>query len=363
MLKSDKNWALVQRTCHGIAAVLVGVGASSSALPQTVRPMAPVLIEPSTPVTTPTSGLPIPGGSAGQAGATGWKHTGATLKSCESYLKGADYVLDGRSAPVSIDSCNFSGHRVLIYGNVTLRKSRILNDESLDCADPAVTIGAGAGPVLIEDVEIGTTDPTAPGGSNRQDRTICVNKGNTLALTLRRVWTHDTMRGLDFTGQNNIRVEDSYLGPNVSPPIGYSPGTCQGNSERAHASAVRAAGGSYNISFINTVLHIGPCSWASGLIATYPEGGANHDWLIQGGLWVIEGQNDGGYGIAAGYTPPEKQNYNYTIKDLYISTQYYSQGCPSGCAQSWGELGGTKAWTNVRKYNPGKAEHDQQLSP
>jgi hypothetical protein len=228
------------------------------------------------------------------------------------------------------------GRAVKIYGQVTLKRSRVRDDASEDCASPAIRIENGAGPVLIEDVEIATIDPNAVGGAKRQDRTICVFKGNTKSVTLRRVWTHGTMRGLDITSQSNLLVEDSYLGPNVSPPIGNPPGVGCSGSERAHASAVRAAGGSHAIVFRNTVLHIGACSWASGLIATYPENGANYDWEVAGGRWIIEGQNDGAYGIATGYTPPEEQpNHDYNIHDLQISTQFYSSGCPSGCAQSW----------------------------
>lgn len=310
-----------------------------------------------------TAGLPIQGGNAGETGATGWAHTGVTLRSCESYVNGTDYVLDGRTTPLTVDSCDFLGRTVRIYGQVTLKRSRIRNSDASDCASPAIGIQSGAGPVLIEDVEIATTDPNVVGGGARQDRSICVFKENTQSVTLRRVWSHGTMRGLDITSQDNILVEDSYLGPNLSPPTGQPPGSCANNTERAHASAVRAAGGTGNIVFRNTVLHIGYCAWASGLIATYPENGANSNWEVAGGRWIIEGQNDGAYGIAAGYTPPEQQNTNYNIHDLQISTQYFSSGCPSGCAQSWTEVGGTRLWTNVRKYNPGKSDDGQLISP
>lgn len=99
------------------------------------------------------------------------------------------------------------------------------------------------------------------------------------------------------------------------------------------------------------------------MIATYPEQGANYHLNILGGLWIIKDQNGGGYGIAAWYTPPEQQNRDFSVRDLQISTQAYADGCPSGCSQNWNKLDGNKVWTNVRKYNPGKADHGQLITP
>ena len=319
---------LISATAHGQALqppVLLGIGSGA------------------------TSGVPTPS-------STGWQHTGVTLKACSQSL------LDGTASPLVVEGCDFT-HTIQIKGNVTLRKSRVIGSSSQDCADPAIKIASGAGPVLIEDVEIATTNPAALGGDPRQDRTICVMKSNTQPVTLRRIYTHDTMRGLDITGQQNVTVEDSYLGPNASPPIGQPPGSCSNNTERPHASAVRGAGGTNAITFRNTVLHIGYCAWASGLIATYPENGANTNWLIDGGRWIIEGQNDGGYGIAAGTSPGYPANSNFTVKNLQISTQFYTQGCPSGCAQNWQQLIGTNSWSAVTKYNPGRSDDGQTIAP
>ena len=314
------------------------------------------------------SDVPIAGGSAGQPGATGWQHTGVTLRSCEQYWNGYYYELDGRNSPLVVDGCDFS-NQVVIRGNVTLKRSRVVSHNDIsrgggDCNGAAIKFASGAGPVLIEDLELTTTYPNAVGGGLRQDRSICMFKGNSQPVVLRRVWTHGTMRGLDVTGQQNILVEDSYLGPNASPPTGFPPGGagCPG-SEREHASAIRAAGGTNNITLRNTVLHIGACSWASGLIATYPENGANRNWEIDGGRWIIESFNGGGYGIAAGTTPSEPSNYNYNVHDLEISTEHYSQGCPSGCAQNWNQLEGYSIWENVTRYNPGQPDHGQPIGP
>lgn len=295
---------------------------------------------------------------------TGWAHTGVTLANCSQYLSGDDYVISGMSGGRVVDGCDFSGHQVRITGGgaVTLRRSRVRFNDFNDTAGAAIYIANGAGPVLIEDVEVTTTDPSVANETLRQDRSIGVAKNNGQPVTIRRVYAHDTVRGMDITGQNNITIEDSYLAFNVNP----------GSGERKHSSAIRAAGGVSNVVIKNTVLGVGANAWASGLMAFYPEGGANHDITIDGGLWVIRENNSGAYGIAVGYTKgSEQQNYNFTVKNVQISTQYNASGCPSGCAQNWnqggsttiGPLGGTKVWQNVTKYNPGKSDHGQAIAP
>jgi hypothetical protein len=340
---------------RALALIIVSLaGMAGSALGQALSP--PTNLQVVSAVSMPTQG-----GTPGQAGATGWQHTGVALATCAATsYSGTNLVLDG---------CDFNGQVRITGGNVTIKRSRVRASCGTDTSCAAILI-SGGGPHLIEDVEIDSTNPNANGcvDSNncRQDRTIGITRpsSTTSPITIRRVWTHNTTRGMDITGQQNITVVDSYLGPNISPPIGQPPGSCANNSERQHASAIRAAGGTRQIAINNTVLHIGYCAWASGLIATYPEGGPNSGWEISGGRWIIEGQNDGAYGIAMGYTPPaEQQNTNYAIRDLQISTQYYGTGCPSGCAQSWDELGGSKSWSNVRKYNPGKSDDGQPISP
>jgi hypothetical protein len=337
---------------------------------------------------TTDAGTRPDGGSAADAGAasslptpatTGWAHTGATLQACEQYVSGGSYVLNGTGTPLTVDSCDFHDRQVRISGNVTLKRSRVINNSTCDSACAAIIILSGAGPVLIEDLEIDTTDHNAVGGGARQDRTITVAKNNTLPVVIRRLYAHDTSRGIDLTTQNNVTIEDSYHGPNVSPPIGQRPGVGCPGSERPHASAIRAAGSTYNIVIRNTVLHIGACSFASGLIATYTENGsgptfANHDWEIAGGLWVHErdnpsADNTGGYGIAAGCdwygsgsNATKYQNYNFNIHDVKISTQHNSDGCPAGCAQGWNNMAGTAIWANVTKYRPGHADDGDPIS-
>lgn len=337
--------------------------------------------------------LPIAGGAYGQAGATGWEHTGVVLNSvCDpgDYIDGqGNYTLDGTGTPLVVDGCDFDS-QIRIYGEVTLKRSRYTGTGALsgNTANAAIRIEGGAGPVLIEDVEIRTSDPNAIGGGYRQDRTIAVLKDNGLPVTIRRVYTHDTMRGLVIEGQDNVTVADSYLGPTVSPPVGELPGVGCPGGEREHGSAI-FGNHATNFSLDNTVLHVGPCSFASGVISAYShEDVSAHDWSISGGLWIVEKDDPSNDGEVCdpGQTPPDPdhngcaygvqvacptqhsdwpadRNYNFDVNGLKISTQYYSVGMPQGIDVGWGDLAGTNAWTNVTKYNPGEADHGDPIYP
>jgi hypothetical protein len=142
----------------------------------------------------PATGLPAPS-------TTGWQHTGVTLSSCEQYVSGGNYVLDGRSAPLVVDGCDFYGRQVKIYGEVTLKRSRVRDNNPNDGAGAAIRVEIGAGPVLIEDVEVTTTDLSVTSSSQRQDRSIGIFKNNSKQVTIRRAYNHDTTRGLEMTGQ------------------------------------------------------------------------------------------------------------------------------------------------------------------
>lgn len=308
-----------------------------------------------------------PGDDLPTPSTTGYQHTGVTLQSCEQYVSGGNYVISGTSGGRVVDGCDFYNRQVRITGGgpVTLKRSRVRDNSNCDGACAAVYIANGAGPVTIEDVEITTTDPSVTLESQRQDRTITVAKNNTQPVTIRRVYAHDTTRGMELTGQNNITVENSYLAFNVSPP---SNGNC--GQERKHSSALKASGGTHHLTLTNNVFGVGECSFASGLLAFYPEGGANHDVTIDGGLWIIQSDNDGAFGISAGYTPPEERNYNFIVRNVQISTQYYTHGCPlagsNTCAPLWNgsrSPSGTKIWENNTKYNPGKPDHGQPIEP
>lgn len=313
------------------------------------------------PTATPQPTSPPSTGGLPTVQSTGWQHTGVTLRNC------SNYQIDGTPGGTVIDGCDFSsGSAVTINGGgpVTLKRSRIraMSPAGSGSVGVGIWVEAGAGPVTIEDVEVTSLDRNSP---DRIDRTIGIGKNNTLPVLLNRVYVHDGSRGLEFTQQNNITVQDSYIAFNYNPPTN---GDC--SQERPHASVIRAAGGTYNIKILNTVLGGGECSITSGLIATYPEQGANHDILIDGGLWICPSGSP--YGIAAGSNPSagEPQNYGFTVKNLKISTQANPVGCAAGNGQHWnsasqyaGPLGDPKVWQNVTKYNPGKPDDGQPIDP
>jgi hypothetical protein len=303
-----------------------------------------------------------PGGGSGGGlptpATTGYVHTGVTLTAYAG-----NYIV---STPNTvIDSKLFTDTIEINAANVTIKRCKFLVATGSDWAP--LIIRNTASNYLIEDVEI-----ASPSDTNRFDRSIKIQNappGNNGGV-IRRVYAHGGTRGLDFTGGSYITLEDCFLGYN------YNPGT----GERDHASCLRAAGGTHHVTFTNCVLGIGYNCFASGIAAFYPENGANHDIAFIGGLWKLGGNNDGGYGGAFGYTPPEQQNYNFTIQDLYISCFVdpatdadghqiggYAIGMPSGVGQQWNEMGGTAIWSNVRKYNPdnigGLNNHNTAISP
>lgn len=272
--------------------------------------------------TPPGDVLPTPQTTGVPAGLSLSSYTGASTIPANSTLEGVNITKAINNA-----------------GKLTIRGARITNGALAACNF------TGPGDVLLEDVEItGTYD--------RSIQTIGRQAGT---LTCRRVYAHGGLRGVDHTGDGNpIRYEDCYMAFNSNP----------GSGERSHASAARLAGGIRSFDSVNTVWGVGQDSWSSGLIATYPENGPNSGVRFKGGLWIVMPQNSTAYGIAAGYTPPnERPNHDFSIQDLWVSTQYYASGCPSGVGQQWNELTGVNVWSNVRKYHPGFADHGQQISP
>lgn len=331
----------------------------------------------------------------------GWAHTGGSLTSCEGYLvDDLDYILDGEEAPLVVIGCDFDDHNVILKGQVALLRSRITDNDDNDTQGAALQVAPGAGPILVEDVEIRNADPNTTGGDGRQDRTFAVRKGNELPAVFRRVYTHDTERGADITEQANVLIDASLLGPNVNPPTGELPNVGCPGGERDHGTQIRMAGSAVDITVRDTVQIAGRCSFNSGVWSAYGENGAdgvpgtNSDIKVQGGRWTIQEDDpnsaglgsDGGnaYGIAAGCTTTQTcqsgdawypwcttcsggycnrfQNSDFSVTGLQISTEYYSAACPSGCDSGWDKLAGDNVWSGVTKYHPGFGDHGASIT-
>lgn len=282
---------------------------------------------------------------------TGYLHTGTTLTpyTGPKVITAPNVVIEDKLITTDIEFSNAA--------NLTLRRCKVHSGSGGTGGYGNVNVhGSSWG--LIEDVEI-SCDPTRQ--YDRSIQTISRAGSATKKLTIRRVYAHGGFRGMDITSSGYIDMYDCYMGYNSNP----------GSGERSHASAIRAAGGVSYCTFTNCFFGVGAQSLGSGLIATYPENGANHHLTFTGGLWDLQDQGGGApYGIACGYTiGSEQQNHDYTITDLYVSTAFYSGGCPGGVGQHWksgdsriGALGGTNLWSNVRKYHPGYADHNQQIA-
>jgi hypothetical protein len=115
------------------------------------------------------------------------------------------------------------------------------------------------------------------------------------------------------------------------------------------------------LTFNNTVLGVGQDSWSSGIMLRIQRTATTAGLLSMVGCDHPGSERWGLWDRCWIHPPNEQPNRDYNIRDLWISTQYYSQGCPSGCAQQWNELLGTNVWQNVRKYDPGQPDHGQQI--
>lgn len=244
---------------------------------------------------------------------TGWAHTGVTL----TPYTGSDVI----DAAVTIDSADITGGLEIAHdtGLVWIKRSRITGGFGDGSAGIEIT---GTGDVLIEDVEIRSTDLAS--NATQFDRTISTaltnaSRNSVATLTIRRVHAHGAIRGMDFSGDGEpILLEDCYHAFNYNPGVG----------ERDHTTAIRAAGNTFSITVNNCVLGMGDDCFASGVIAMYPEFGPNTGLTINGGLFVVQANNDGAFGIAAGFTPPgESPNHDFNVTGLWISTEFYSEGC------------------------------------
>lgn len=278
---------------------------------------------------------------------TGWAHTGVTL----TPYNGPTTI----STPnIVLDSFSFNQGITITAPNFTLKRSLISAAFSGQDGDNALTISGGAYG-LVEDVEI--VCPQVIGQQFDRCIDLTTRTSNSAQnVTFRRVLNHNGQRNYDITGSSGftqrVTFDSCYVGPN------YHPGT----GERTHASAVRAAGGTA-VTATNTVFRVGAGSFSSGLLATYPENGANGPWTVSGGIWWVEADNDGAYGISCGNTPPEPTNHDYSFHNIYVWTGDYSEGFPVGMFASQNELTGTNSFGNFKKYHPGFGDHNQVYTP
>jgi|GEM_PF-3950250 len=137
---------------------------------------------------------------------TGWQHTGVTLTAVNSlyYATTPGEVLDSKE---------FKGGIRVEADNVTIKRSLVEGKDSGPGA--GIWIDAGVSGTLVEDVEI-TSLPGADPSNDTQivDRAITGSKTNN--LTIRRVYAHRMIRGLEY-GCNNTLIEDSYVDDEINP--------------------------------------------------------------------------------------------------------------------------------------------------
>jgi hypothetical protein len=157
---------------------------SPSPSPSTQRPNLPA--RPPLPI---PAGFPTPDN-------TGWKHTGVTLTPVTS-------VYNANTPGEVLDSKDFRGGIKINANNVTVKRSRV---QCGDCV--ALWVSQKVRGTLIEDVEITSTSKTS-----RIDRALTA--GKTYDLTVRRVYVHDTQKGIEY-GYSAL-IEDTYIDEFYNP--------------------------------------------------------------------------------------------------------------------------------------------------
>lgn len=163
--------------------------ASPSPSPSTQRPNLP-----------PRPDLPIPAGFP-TPNNTGWKHTGVTLTVVPNL-----YVA---STPGEVlDAKDFQGGLKITANNVTVKRSRV---QCGDCL--GLWVSQKVRNTLVEDVEITSRSQTS--------RIVhAITAGKTYNLTVRRVYVHDTMKGIEY-GYSAL-IEDNYVDDEYNPTDDHS---------------------------------------------------------------------------------------------------------------------------------------------
>jgi hypothetical protein len=143
----------------------------------------------------PRPPLPVPAGFPSPQN-TGWQHTGVTLTPVTG-------LYTARTPGEVLDSKDFLGGIKITADNVTVKRSRV------KCGNcPGVWIDWNVKNALIEDVEI-----TSKSREERIDRGLTA--GKTINLTVRRVYVHDTQRGIEW-GYSAL-IEDNYVDDQYNP--------------------------------------------------------------------------------------------------------------------------------------------------
>lgn len=257
---------------------------------------------------------------------TGWEHTGVSL----SVVTGIYYAdVDGQV----LDSKDFIDGVVVRANNVTIKRSRVYGRGSGPGA--GIWVNQGISGTLIEDVEV-----TSKPGYNPNDEDTIVDRAitgfHTNGLTMRRVYAHHIIRGLQY-GCNTL-IEDSYVDNEVNPTD-------------AHMSAI---GGSTCDTFSLTVRHnhvgLTPNVNDSAALLFYPPqvgayGTQNINITIEknyviGGTYCIWASSDPQFVGTA------------RIIDNHFGTDYYSSCGLYGThfKDNWGSEGSaTMTWANNTK--------------
>lgn len=173
-----------------------------------------------------------------------------------------------------------------------------------------------------------------PGSSEWIDRAVSIEGGGAL---LDRVKIHKCWRGINGFA-DNIVVIASFIGDNNNPT-------------GEHASGFHCDGGADHVRLLYNTWECVPGTETSGILAIYPESGANTDFFIRGNLF----KDSGVYTVRVGYTPPESPNSDFQVFDNWFSTEYLSYTSadanyptPPG---AWAQVAGTSWWNNNRWFD------------
>jgi hypothetical protein len=160
--------------------------------------------DPTTPTPTPTATPPSTGWPTPNT--TGWKHTGVQLLTVHTETM---YVTTPGAV---VDSVDAQGGIVVEANNVTIRRSLVEGRGSGEGA--GIWIVRGVDGTLVEDVEVTSLPGADPTNVDALvDRAITAEQ--TTNTTMRRVYAHGTIRGLEPGCSTTI--VDSYVDGEVNP--------------------------------------------------------------------------------------------------------------------------------------------------